>query len=448
FGLIGVGAGAALLRRGAISAVSLLRRRLFVTLEIPSRDPAYAWFLQWASVHGLGGVRPAAVAAADADVATAAGRQSLLSRLLGAPSNQLSVETAVQRRENGSVSTSFSFVPGPGRHLLRYGGTFIQVERARERAMVDLRSGAPWETVTLTALARDRALLQRMLGEARDAALAAELGKTVVYTSYGPEWRPFGSPRRRRALNSVVLAAGVAERIVTDVCAFLENGKWYHDRGIPYRRGYLLHGPPGSGKTSFIQALAGHLDYNICVMNLSERGMTDDRLAHLLANAPARSFILLEDIDAAFSEKRQTSDKQGFHSLVTFSGLLNALDGVAASEERLVFMTTNHAERLDAALVRPGRVDVRALVDTAHREQAARMFERFYDDSAATAAEFAAAAVPDDSAAPELRPSPAALQGLFVVHRDRPADAIVAASRLAAELAAGDRPGGREDIAA
>lgn len=78
--------------------------------------------------------------------------------------------------------------------------------------------------------------------------------------------------------------------------------------GIPYRRGYLLHGPPGSGKSSFIQALAGSLEYNICVLNLSERGLTDDKLNHLLANAPERTIILLEDIDAAFSGRRQTGE--------------------------------------------------------------------------------------------------------------------------------------------
>jgi chaperone BCS1 len=79
--------------------------------------------------------------------------------------------------------------------------------------------------------------------------------------------------------------------------------------GIPYRRGYLLHGPPGSGKSSFIQALAGSLEYNICVMSLSERGLTDDKLNHLLANVPERSLILLEDIDAAFAGRTVTGEQ-------------------------------------------------------------------------------------------------------------------------------------------
>jgi len=82
--------------------------------------------------------------------------------------------------------------------------------------------------------------------------------------------------------------------------------------GIPYRRGYLLHGPPGCGKSSFISALAGELEMSVCVMNLSERGLSDDRLAHLLAVAPVQSLLLLEDVDAAFGSREETSQSKYF----------------------------------------------------------------------------------------------------------------------------------------
>jgi chaperone BCS1 len=78
--------------------------------------------------------------------------------------------------------------------------------------------------------------------------------------------------------------------------------------GIPYRRGFLLHGPPGSGKTSFIQALAGSLGYDICLLNMSERGLADDKLIHLLSNVREQSFVLIEDVDAAFNKRVQTSE--------------------------------------------------------------------------------------------------------------------------------------------
>ncbi len=138
-----------------------------------------------------------------------------------------------------------------------------------------------------------------------------------------------------------------------------------------------MHGPPGSGKSSFIQALAGELNYDICVLNLSERGLADDKLIHLLSNTPDRSFVLIEDIDAAFNKRVQAS-ADGYQSSVTFSGFLNALDGVASGEERIIFMTTNHPENLDPALIRPGRVDLSVLIDDTSPKQARRLFERFY----------------------------------------------------------------------
>jgi len=278
--------------------------------------------------------------------------------------------------------------------------------------MIDINSGTPWETVTLTTLGRSHQIFDELLEEARSKALKKEEGRTVIYTSMGVEWRPFGRPRRRRPLQSVVLVEGMAQRLVQDVQEFCKSQQWYIDRGIPYRRGYLLHGPPGCGKSSFILALAGFLEYNICILNLNERGLSDDRLNLLLSIAPPRSLILLEDIDAAFNKR----DSKDFHG-VTFSGLLNCLDGVASTEERLVFMTTNHLERLDAALVRPGRVDVIERIGEADRFQIMQMFNRFYSYDSELAPIFA------DLTAP-LKMSMAHLQGIFLLFKDNPQGAI------------------------
>lgn len=92
-------------------------------------------------------------------------------------------------------------------------------------------SGIPWETVTLTTLSRDRGVFPRLLAEARDMAMRGNEGKLVIHTPWGIEWRPFGLPRRKRPLRSVVLQEGVAERIDEDVTAFLRRRQWYADRG-------------------------------------------------------------------------------------------------------------------------------------------------------------------------------------------------------------------------
>lgn len=365
-------------------------------MEIPSKDKSYLWFLHWMSTYQA--------------------RRS----------HHYAVETLFRQHDNGSASTTFSLVPGPGKHLLKYRGAYIQVDRQRDGKMMDLSTGSPWETVTLTTLYRDRSIFSELLKEAQESAMKLQEGKTVIYTSLMTEWRPFGKPRLRRNLDSVVLDTGIKERIVSDVRDFLKSGAWYRDRGIPYRRGYLLHGPPGSGKSSFIYALAGELEYNICVLNLSERGLTDDRLNHLLANIPDRSIMLLEDIDAAFSGRDQTSEAGYSRSNVTFSGLLNALDGVASAEERIIFMTTNHEERLDTALIRPGRVDLKELLGEATDNQIIEMFLRFYEGEHKLAAEFLRQVRANNAAV-----STAQLQGMFVYNKDDPLKSIDMAHLLA-----------------
>ena len=306
--------------------------------------------------------------------------ESILQRLTPGL-RHLSIQTNKVEHSNGAMQTHFALVPGPGQHVLRYKNAFIFVNRMREAKSVDLQTGRPWETITLTTLYSHRHVFEELFTEAHAYAARAHEGKTTIYNSWGTEWKPFGHPRRKRPLESVVLDEGVKERIVGDVQDFLDSGKWYHDRGIPYRRGYLLYGPPGTGKSSFIQALAGELDYDIAILNLSERGLTDDRLNHLLTIVPPRTLVLLEDVDAAFANRRTQTDTDGYRGAnVTFSGLLNALDGVASAEERVLFLTTNHVERLDPALVRPGRVDMTVRLGEVTRYQVGSLWDRFYGD--------------------------------------------------------------------
>lgn len=92
-------------------------------------------------------------------------------------------------------------------------------------------NGIPWETVTLTTLSRDRLLFSELLTEARDMAMRGQEGKLVIHTAWGTEWRPFGQPRRKRPLNSVVLAPGVADKVQQDITAFMGRRRWYADRG-------------------------------------------------------------------------------------------------------------------------------------------------------------------------------------------------------------------------
>lgn len=174
----------------------------------------------------------------------------------GRRTQHLSVDTVVSSRGGAHAQMKFDFVPGPGQHFLRYKGTYLSVQRIREQSMMDLNSGKPWEKILFLSVGSDTSVFESILSEAYESASRQEEGKLVVYTNWGSEWRVFGQPRRRRPLHSVILDEGVSQRIHDDVLAWQSASAWYLERGIPYRRGYLLHGPPGSGKTSYIMVLS------------------------------------------------------------------------------------------------------------------------------------------------------------------------------------------------
>ena len=458
-GLAGFGAILAVGQKGLRHSASLVKRRLLVDLEINVKDESYPWFLHWMTVHQRGQLSHfnRSVTTNSQDPRKLGIMDSLLHRFTSRM-HHLSIDTEKIQHPNGAIQTQFYFNPGPGRHLLRYKNAILMVNRTREVKSVDLNTGRPWETVTLTTLYSQRHIFEDLFTEAEKLAQQSTEGKTIVYEARTISWEQFGEPRRKRPLESVILDKGVTERIVSDVKGFLGSGKWYYDRGIPYRRGYLLHGPPGSGKSSFIQALAGELDYNIATLNLSTRGLTDDRLNHLLTIIPPRTLVLLEDADAAFGNRRAQTDADGYQGAnVTFSGLLNALDGVASAEERVLFMTTNHVERLDSALVRPGRVDMIVRIGEVTRWQADKFWDRFYgelDQQGLFKARFLARleqlglieSADGTRKYPGRSTSASALQGLFLYNKGDMNGAIAMAAGLLSEGLTESEPSANETV--
>lgn len=285
--------------------------------------------------------------------------------------------------------------------------------------------------------------------------------KTTIYRPRHKEQRRDSSMwqqvahRPVRPMNTVVLDSKEKHDVLADVNEYLHprTPRWYAARGIPLRRGYLFHGPPGTGKTSFSFALAGVFGIDIYVISLQDASVTEEDLAILFTRLPRRCIVLLEDIDTAglrrnddpkaedekaadadkekkkegengkpvvngvsktkskktskkqdsdseansgsdsdssdeerkakqkkkAKAKKKKSDKSASLDGISLSGLLNAIDGVASHEGRVLIMTTNKPESLDEALVRPGRVDRQVAFSHATSQQAGELFHRMYE---------------------------------------------------------------------
>ncbi|GAB4848540.1 hypothetical protein Ancab_003246 [Ancistrocladus abbreviatus] len=145
--------------------------------------------------------------------------------------------------------------------------------------------------------------------------------------------------------------------IIDDLERFKERREFYKRVGKAWKRGYLLYGPPGTGKSSLIAAIANYLKFDIYDLQLGSV-MRDSDLRRVLLATGNRSVLVIEDIDCSVIE-----DSEGVKASaaqLSFAGLLNFIDGLWSScgDERIIIFTTNHKEKLDPALLRPGRMDM------------------------------------------------------------------------------------------
>ena len=234
-------------------------------------------------------------------------------------------------------------------------------------------------------------------------------------------WQNEGLKRARPA-DSVVLVEGQMDSILTDVQKFLmpSTKKWYIKHGLPHRRSYLFYGPPGTGKTSTIRVIASTFKLNCFFLSMTSCQFSNQLLVDALGNVNPNSLLILEDVDALFNMDRKNDQTPS----LTFSGLLNALDGVVSVDGILTIMTTNHLERLDPALVRGGRVDRRFFFDGPRYQQVEDLFRSFYPDAKPSIYKLFAKSVMERSSNSELR-SLATLQQLFIHHRESTAEECV-----------------------
>ncbi|KAL2118400.1 hypothetical protein VTJ04DRAFT_8060 [Mycothermus thermophilus] len=387
--------------------------------------------------------------------------------------------------DGSNVSLNFSnreakvpprFTPAVGSHRFWFRGRYFTLDRMRHAEMdpnaaFTSKLVKESDIMKIYCFGRSPEPIKQFLQHIKEQYYQDHRAKTIIRRPANQSMRRYSwgswekvAHRPVRPMRTVVLDDEEKIRVLTDMNEYLHPAtpRWYATRGIPLRRGYLFHGPPGTGKTSLSFALAGVFGLDIYVISLLDPTLTEEDLLSLFNNLPRRCIVLLEDIDSAglkrpeeppepkaaksdssssssesesSDDEKEESDKtpksddnsnknSTKHSRkksrshkkskkhpqpsilrrpatpssisttssrrpgtggdaekkgISLSGLLNAIDGVASHEGRILIMTTNKPESLDEALIRPGRVDVQVRFTNATQKQARELFVRMYE---------------------------------------------------------------------
>ncbi|KAL5713294.1 hypothetical protein ACHQM5_015386 [Ranunculus cassubicifolius] len=181
-----------------------------------------------------------------------------------------------------------------------------------------------------------------------------------LYESLGNAWNSVFL-EHPSTFDTLALDPKLKKTILDDLDGFVNRKEFYKSVGKAWKRGYLLYGPPGTGKSSLIAAIANYLNFDVYDLDLTEIHQNSE-LRKLLVATANRSILVVEDIDCNinFQDREAESQRKNSNQTVTLSGMLNFIDGLwsTCGDERIIIFTTNHKDKLDPALLRPGRMDM------------------------------------------------------------------------------------------
>jgi len=302
----------------AINKMSLL-----ITVEDTQHEEAYRWLAKWCET-----------------------------RL-----SQRKISSLVLRRKEWiqGVSTSqdndsYDLIPYYGTYYMMWRGRPMMITHSESEGSRGSNRKMHWLQIQ-SWFTRDRSQLLDIMSEAKAEYLAERTEHVDYYRFTRGEWAYTALPRR--SLATTYYSQEVQDAIVPDIRNFLDSKHAYAALGFPHRMGFKLTGPPGTGKTTLIHAVASHFALPIYVFPL--QGGTSDDLNRALSSCIHPSILLFEDIDTNNVAQDRDIEEAPAEGL-SLSDLLNALDGIGACEGRILFMTANKPDLLDPALVRPGRI--------------------------------------------------------------------------------------------
>lgn len=208
-------------------------------------------------------------------------------------------------------------------------------------------------------------------------------GQTPESTQTIIRWRNLRVHTNKNLANTI-LSTRVQKELVDDLNDFIASEEYYNSKGIPYKRGYLLHGPPGTGKTSIIKAFASTYGFDIYIINMENIKTPEDIVQIFRGFDSAHSYhiICFEDIDRCPMFKKpngyygEVIDSNSNPGIRTF---LNELDGIVEGNKRITVFTANSTQVLDSieALCRPGRIDRKVEIGFCDSEQLERIYSHY-----------------------------------------------------------------------
>lgn len=274
--------------------------------------------------------------------------------------------------------------------IIKYNGWYIWVTKSREKvAVMEGMSELFLHSYKITTFF-GRSVLQKLEEELLNYTIEMEESNdfTKVYTRGGYQGWSRKNLSVFKTMDNIFFPE--KEEYIKYLEKYEDNKNRYMELGIKPKRGILLYGSPGGGKTTLAIATANHFDRDIYIINLNSVG--DTSLISAVNDMPPKSVLLFEDIDCLFDNKAEETDSidgvKEFtasndrnvknNKALSFSTILNVLDGIYSPHDVIVIMTTNKPEVLEKAMIRTGRIDKKYLIDKPTAVEVNQFMSKFY----------------------------------------------------------------------